>query len=269
MPFDRVRFFNAGDCSQFGYLAARVPRGLTRFKNVFVHLEHPVHGASMIDAGYSPHFFRATEPSPQRLYRWTTPVHLDEHEHAAAILASHGLHAENVGEIFISHFHGDHVAGLHHFPGARFVYRAEAYASLMRKSAWKQVRHGFLSALLPDDFVARGLPVASFDTTFAGFPACDFWGDGELLLVDLPGHSPGHTGFAFRTNGRQFFYIADACWDVDALLANRALPPPSRWMQHSYEMYVATQDRLRAFNAESGWTMLAAHCPRTQAFVEP
>ncbi|HWW61128.1 MAG TPA: hypothetical protein VN181_07165, partial [Thermoanaerobaculia bacterium] len=96
MPFDRVRFFNAGDCSQFGYLAASSTRGLTKFRNVFVHLEHPVHGSSVIDAGYGPHFFDATKPMPQRLYRWTTPVHLDERGHAAAILASHGLRADTL-----------------------------------------------------------------------------------------------------------------------------------------------------------------------------
>lgn len=267
MPFDRVRFFNAGDCSQFGYLAASAKRGLTTFKNVFVHLEHPLHGSSVIDAGYSPHFFDATKPMPQRLYRWTTPVHLDEREHAAAILASHGLRANT---LFISHFHGDHIAGLQHFPATRFVYRAEAYESLMRKGAWGQVRHGFLSALLPEDFVARGHAIdeAAFIDSFADFRALDYWGDGDLLLVDLPGHSPGHTGFAFRTANRQFFYIADACWNMDAMLTGRELPWPSRVMQHSYETYAATQEKLRDFAKREEWTMLACHCPRTQEYVE-
>jgi len=66
-------------------------------------------------------------------------------------------------------------------------------------------------------------------------------------LVDLPGHAPGHTGFAFRTHDGQFFYIADACWDRDAMLTGRRLPAVSRWLQDSAEAYADTQDRLRRF----------------------
>ncbi|HVR39184.1 MAG TPA: MBL fold metallo-hydrolase [Thermoanaerobaculia bacterium] len=273
MPFDRVRFFSAGECTQFGYLAARAEHGLARFKNVFVHLEHPAHGVSIIDAGYSPRFFDATRPMPQRLYRWTTPVHLDAHEHAAAILDAHGLQSDAVGELFISHFHGDHVAGLDHFPSARFVYRREALDSLLRRNAWSQVRHGFLAALLPRDFTERGNAIdddafVAGSEPFEEFRIIDYWGDGDLLLIDLPGHSPGHTGFAIRTKSKQFLYIADACWDVDAMLVGRELPLPSRKMQHSYVNYLTTQDKLRRFAKRDDWTMLATHCPRTQRHVE-
>jgi glyoxylase-like metal-dependent hydrolase (beta-lactamase superfamily II) len=270
MPFDRVRFFNAGHCTQLGYFAGSTVRGRTRFPNVFIHLEHPRHGVSLIDAGYSPHFFEATEGFPERLYRWTLPVHLDGHGHAAAILQSHGLQPEAVGEVFISHFHGDHVAGLRHFSGARFVHRRAALDSLMRQTALSRVRHGFLAALLPDDFTARGnaLEEDAFEGAFAGFRAVDYWGDGDLLLVDLPGHAPGHTGFAFRTRSEQYFYIADASWDVEAMLAARPLPLITRRLQHSYETYAATQEKLRLFARQGDWTLLACHCPRTQRHVE-
>lgn len=270
MPFDRVRFFNAGHCTQLGYFAGSSVRGRTRFHNVFIYLEHPRHGVSLIDAGYSPRFFEATEGFPERLYRWTLPVHLDEHRHAAAILEARGLRPDAVADIFLSHFHGDHVAGLAHFPAARFVYRRTALESLQRESAFSQVRHGFLPALLPADFTARGHAIEddAFNGAFAGFGAIDYWGDGDLLLVDLPGHAPGHTGFAFRTRDEQFFYIADACWDVEAMLAARPLPLLTRRLQQSYETYAATQEALRRFAGRGDWTMLACHCPRTQRHVD-
>jgi len=270
MPFDRVRFFNAGYCTQLGYFAGSKTRGRTRFNNVFVHLEHPRHGVSLIDAGYSPHFFEATDDFPARLYRWTLPVHLDEHRHAAAILQSRGLRPEDVREIFISHFHGDHVAGLKDFPAARAVHRRTALESLLQQSEFSQVRHGFLPALLPGDITARGKAIEddAFAGRFAGFPALDHYGDGDLLLVDLPGHAPGHTGFAFRTQERQFFYIADACWDVEAMLAAKPLPLITRRLQHSYDEYAATQEKLRHFAQRDDWTILACHCPRTQRYVD-
>src|SRR5262245_3190241 len=156
MPFERVRFLNSGYCTQWGYLAGRRSRGWTRFYAVFVYLEHPEHGAALIDTGYSPLFFKVTRSFPERLYRWTTPVHLDPRQHAAAILESGGLRPDRVGRIFVSHFHADHVAGLRHFPQAQLVYRRAAHELLLREPRWGQVRHAFLAGLLPQDFTARG-----------------------------------------------------------------------------------------------------------------
>jgi glyoxylase-like metal-dependent hydrolase (beta-lactamase superfamily II) len=271
MPFDRVSFLNGGECSQLGYFAGSTRRGLTRFKSVFLVLEHPAHGVSLIDTGYSPLFFDATRAFPRRLYRWTLPVHLDAQGDAGAILSSRGI--APIREIFISHFHGDHVAGLRHFSQARFVYRHAAHAALMHQSPLKQTCHGFLPALLPHDFAQRGngIDESAFlpgSGAFRDLRVADYWGDGDLLLVDLPGHAPGHTGFAIRTAHAQFFYIADACWDRDAMLAGRPLPLVSRWLQDSIDAYAETQERLRRFAAANAeWEMLACHCPRTQVYV--
>jgi glyoxylase-like metal-dependent hydrolase (beta-lactamase superfamily II) len=265
MPFARVLFLNSGYCTQLGYFAGRAKPGKTRFNAVFVVLEHERHGVHLIDTGYGPAFFEATRSLPQTFYRWITPVQLDCT--AASTLESCGIRPDDVRSIFISHFHGDHVAGLKLFPRATFVYRREAYESLMRQSAVKQVAHGFLSALLPEDFLQRSaaLEEDAFTTPFENFRAHDVFGDGELLLVDLPGHSPGHTGFAMRTDDARSFYIADATWDMDVLLKGRRLPAPSRWLQQSSAIYEQTQEQLRSFAAaHPEWRMLACHCPRTQ-----
>lgn len=271
MPFARVSFLNGGHCGQFGYFAGREHPGPTRFYAVFLLLEHATHGLHLIDTGYSHFFVDATRAFPQRLYRWTTPVHLDGD--AASIVASRGLRIDDVRSIFISHFHGDHIAGLRHFARAKFVYRRNAHESLMRQSASKQVAHGFLSTLLPDDFVERGVALeedafVAPAAPFADFRVHDYFGDGELLIVDLPGHSPGHVGFAIRGEAQQYFYVADACWDLDAMLAGRRLPAASRWLQHSSAVYEETQHKLRRFAADRpDWQMLACHCPRTQSHV--
>jgi glyoxylase-like metal-dependent hydrolase (beta-lactamase superfamily II) len=272
MPFARVRFLNSGYCTQWGYLAGRRSRGWTRFQAVFVYLEHPGHGAALIDTGYSPLFFEATRPFPERLYRWTTPVQLDPRQHAGAVLESRGLRADRVGRIFVSHFHGDHIAGLRHFPQARFVYRRAAHELLLREGRWRQVRHAFLAGLLPEDFTARGHGLGEEvfvpgEGPLSEFRVLDFWGDGDLLLVDLPGHAAGHTGYVLRTEAERLFFVVDATWDVDALLAGRSLPWPSRGLQHAYQDYVLTLGRLRRLASRVGWPLLACHCPRTQAHV--
>jgi glyoxylase-like metal-dependent hydrolase (beta-lactamase superfamily II) len=265
MAFARVTFLNGGHCGQFGYFAGRATPGPTRFYAVFLLLEHEKYGVHLIDTGYAKHFPDVTRKLPEKFYRWMTPVQLGES--AASLIESRGVRADDVQSIFISHFHGDHIAGLRDFPRAKFVYRRTAYESLMRQRAVKQVAHGFLAKLLPDDFVARSVALEedAFATSFENFRAHDFFGDGELLLVDLPGHSPGHTGFAMRTESARYLYIADATWDMDALLHARRLPAPSRWLQQSSAIYEDTQAQLRRFAAEHpDWQMLACHCPRTQ-----
>jgi glyoxylase-like metal-dependent hydrolase (beta-lactamase superfamily II) len=281
MSFTRITFLNAGHCGQFGYFAGRAKPGPTRFYAVFLLLEHERHGVHLIDTGYSDFFVEVTRKFPQKFYRLTTPVTLDRN--AASIIESHDVRADDVQSIFISHFHGDHIAGLRNFPRAKFVYRKQAHESLMQQRVVKQVAHGFLAKLLPDDFEQRGIALDESAFThetprntqpatrdaFESFRVHDYFGDGELLLVDLPGHSPGHLGFAMRTESQPYFYIADATWDMDAMLNGRPLPAPSRWLQHSSGIYTETQEKLRRFAADHrDWQMLACHCPRTQDHVD-
>jgi len=272
MPLTRVTFLNSGYCTQSSYLAGRGSFDWARFYAVFVYLEHPVHGAALIDTGYSPHFRRATEPFPERLYRWLTPMRLDPLKSPPAILDAHGIDPAKIQRLFVSHFHGDHVAGLRDFPGVPFVYRRESYASLMAQSRWSQVRHGFLAKLLPEDFTARGQALSDGDfrsgtDALAEFPVLDFWGDGSLLLVDLPGHAEGHTGYVLTTATERIFYVVDATWDVDVLLAGKALPRLSRGFQFDYAAYLATQEKLLRVASRGDSRLVACHCPKTQVIV--
>jgi glyoxylase-like metal-dependent hydrolase (beta-lactamase superfamily II) len=270
MPFRSVRFLNAGSCTQWGYLAGRKTRRLVRFPAVFAHLDHPAHGQSLIDTGYSPAFLDATRPFPQRFYRWLTPLHLPPERHARGGLETRGIDPDQVERVFVSHFHGDHIGGVRQFPAARFVYRRSPFERLLGESALAQVRHAFLPRLLPDDFVERGEPIAEGhfrpgDGDLSDFRVYDYWGDGDLLLVDLPGHADGHTGYLIRTDTGPLFYIVDATWDVEGMLAGRPLPRVSLALQHSKADYLRTQARLKRLT--DAVPVLACHCPRTQAHV--
>ena len=191
---------------------AGAPWRSVEFPALVALILHPDAGPILFDTGYDPAFFAATEAFPERLYRWTTPVDFKPEEAVAEQLPRFGVKPEDVTAIIISHFHGDHVAGLHRFPKAT-IHCARAGAELLvRGNRLSRVRKGVLSALTPAD-------LAPFET------GADLLGDGSLIAVPLPGHCPGHWGLLVRQDdGHLRFLIGDAAWSSGAVRDDA--PPP-------------------------------------------
>ena len=80
---------------------------------------HPSEGPLLWDTGYDPAFMRATRRWPERLYALATPVKLAEDEAVARQIARFCLKPDDIRGVIISHFHGDHIAGLPAFPRAK------------------------------------------------------------------------------------------------------------------------------------------------------
>ena len=234
-------------------------------------LIHPTRGPMLFDTGYSKAFYDATQPFPERFYRWVTPFTLPSDEVLTTQLARYGYVPEDIRHVFVSHMHADHVSGLTDFPKATlFAMRAEVNA-MRRRSRIGALRRGFLTALLPNDFDTRvrfvedarlfRLPVAMAPFT-EGF---DLLGDQSVVGVPLPGHTAGQMGIWFYTEGeRQVFLIADACWSIGALAQNR---PPS-WIANQLfadkDGYARTFDGLRRLlSANENLMMIPSHCNAT------
>lgn len=212
---------------------ARKGAGLcpTRFPALAGLILHPTEGAVLFDTGYDPAFFAATEPLPERLYRWTTPVDLPPEAPVAAQLSRFGLTPSDIRAVVISHFHGDHIAGLHAFPKARLFCARAGLAEVNRPGRFARVRRGVLSALTPANIAERAtyfedLPTTPLGPDLAPFETgADLFGDGALLATPLPGHCPGHWGLVMRgEDDRRTFLIADAAWSRGAVRDN--VPPP-------------------------------------------
>jgi glyoxylase-like metal-dependent hydrolase (beta-lactamase superfamily II) len=189
-------------------------------------------GPILFDTGYDEGFFAATDPFPERLYRLATPVDFTAGDSLPDQLARHGLTPGDIAAVFVSHFHGDHVAGLSRFPQARIFCAREGLQRIRSGGRFGRVRHGLLSALVPDDVERR----AGFfeDITPAPLPAdmmpfsrgVDVLGDATMIAVELPGHCPGHWGLLIRPDGQKpVFFIGDAAWSIAAVTDNR--PPPA------------------------------------------
>ena len=191
-------------------------------------IAHPQEGTVLFDTGYDPAFLEATEPFPERLYRWLTPPRITSP--IADWLERRAIPLGDIRHIVLSHFHGDHASGLARFEKAR-IHCARAGL----RSVWKRGRLAALAAgtpdgLLPPDLAERcsffeDQPIVRLARDLLPFETgADVLGDGSILAVPLPGHCPGHWGIVLREPRGLHFLVADAAWSSRAIRENR--PPP-------------------------------------------
>ncbi len=237
---------------------------------------HPSEGPILFDTGYDPAFFAATQTMPERLYRWATPVTLKDGHAAADQLARFGLAPEDIRAVVISHFHGDHIAGLHAFPKARVFCSRLGADELKRSSRFARVRRGVLSALAPADIHTTAtffedLAPCPLGADMAPFEAgADLFGDASLIAVRLPGHCVGHWGLLLKDQaGRKTFLIGDAAWSSRAVRDN--IPPPRLTTAllgdtETYRNTLRDLHRLRKRNSEI--LLAPSHCPEIAAMAE-
>ena len=264
-----VCFHNGGYCVQSKYLSGAKGLRPRKFHAVFVSFSHPTHGNCLIDSGYGPAIFDATKRLPFRVLRWVTPISRRQDFMKPNYLDRQGIDPQQIDRVFISHFHADHIGAVRLFAASKFVFREASHDQLQTMSKPQQFHNGFLPELLPDDFLSRAQSIheAQFaidHNRFPHFASLDYWGDGSLVLIDLPGHALGHTGYLMQTTDGPKLYVVDAFWDREAFNANRKLPWISQHVLDSYTQYQATNQSLRAIAKDLQLEPLACHCPRTQ-----
>ncbi len=233
-------------------------------------IRHRDFGPILFDTGYDDRFFVATEPFPERLYRMATPVDFDAGDRLPEQLARHGLGPDDIAAVFVSHFHGDHVAGLSAFPKAQILCAREGLQRLRRGNRFSRVRQGLLSTLVPDDVDDRArffedLPAVALPEALAPFTqGVDVLGDGTLTAVELPGHCPGHWGLLIRPQGQKpVFFIGDAAWSMTAIVENRPPPYFTTTLLGDTRSYRQSLAALQSVARTGGVEMIPSHCQAT------
>ncbi len=204
--------------------------------NVFV-AEHR-DGLCLFDAGQT-----ALASRPGYLPRWHPYLRLARFElgpqdEAAAQLQSLGYAAADVRWVVLSHLHTDHVGGVPGFPHAEVVVSRVEWelASGLRGRLRGYVPQHWPSDLQPRLVDFDGPPVGPFAASH------DVAGDGLMLAVPAPGHTPGHVAMIVRDRDR-------ARW----LCAGDLVHDPR-------ELYQVAPD-VDAFCREEGIRVLTSHDP--------
>lgn len=266
-----LNMLRVGACRHLECVAARGGRlSLIDFPSLCGLIRHPSLGWILYDTGYSDHFFHATKSLPERLYRAALPVDLPPSESLFLQLKLFGIAPADIALVIISHYHGDHIAGLRDFPNARFIALqadTDQISTLIGKP-WQATIQGYLPKLLPSDFFLRleyadekalcTLPIW-MSPFHSGF---DLLGDGSLLGVSLPGHSAGQLGlFIPNSNGRPAFLVADACWSLPACIEGRLPSRLALFVNAERQRFQETFFGLRELALrEPDIALLPSHC---------
>lgn len=113
-----------------------------------------------------------------------------------ASLRAAGVAPAQVSDIFISHAHPDHVGGLLTREGALAFPNAAIHLS---DAQWAAMQSNAEAAPLVAKIAPKVVTFRPGAQVLTGVTA-----------VDIPGHTPGHSGYEIVSQGKRLFYIGDA-----------------------------------------------------------
>lgn len=231
-------------------------------------------GLALFDTGIGTRIAEDFRPLPHRgNWLFSKAVMRTEFEPARDALIKQmpalGFDPADVRHAIISHLHWDHAGGMRDFPGARFIInRREWDEATARKgiAAGAYIAGQFEGAGLDADLIVTdpARPHLSFPASY------DVFGDGTMVLVDLPGHAPGQVGMVVNLpSGRRFFLAGDSFYFPDNL-ERRA--PKSRIMQALVKEGPESEETLerlwRLVQEEPDLEMLSCHDYRIPGRLE-
>ena len=174
--------------------------------------------ASVTDEAYFPSGFTGV------LYDRLARFHIGEQQTLTAQLATLGHAPADVDTAILSHLHQDHVGGLRQLAGADLLVAAAEWAELSKPAPEPR---GFLRAhiQLPGLRWHQISLEPTDDPALAPFTrSLDVMGDGSLVLLPTPGHTPGSLSLLIRRQTRSpLLLVGDLTYEA-ALLERRRLP---------------------------------------------
>lgn len=173
-------------------------------------IDHP-RGTLLVDAGVGRNVEAHLQTTPL-LMRALATLAVDQPTVDA--LHAHGLEPKDVEGIILTHSHWDHVSGLEDLRGVPvWITPEELVFARSGDPGGKLYRQ--LEAEGPFELRELTFPDGAYGPFEATF---DFFEDGSVLVVPLPGHTPGSIGVLITEHtGRRVLVIGDTSWTKEGV----------------------------------------------------
>ncbi len=195
---------------------------LTAPVSVYLY-QHHTHGLVLIDAGFGTRTAASSEDYPGKFT--SNQIGLQMGAPAVVQLQEAGFDPAEVRHIVMTHMHADHAGGIEDFPNATLWVNEREWDAAQKK---KLVKNYHPIAYIAHEDVEKLKfsatenlqPYGAFDDHI------DLFGDGGLILLPTPGHTPGHISVLVNLFGDSYLITGDTAW-VDE---NWKGPTPKGWL---------------------------------------
>lgn len=180
-------------------------------------------GWVLFDTGIDPAITSDRRYIKQAIGRFLLPrifrFHVTERDRIDHVLHAEGVAASAIRTAVISHLHFDHVGGIAHIPQADLLVSEREWAILSEP-------HPERDWILRDHIEIpsakwRPIPfVPTDDPLFDGFDGIyEVAGDGAMILLPTPGHTPGSLSMLIRRPGWDpILLVGDLTYEADLLM---------------------------------------------------
>jgi glyoxylase-like metal-dependent hydrolase (beta-lactamase superfamily II) len=217
-------------------------------------IEHP-EGVIVVDTGETarvmqPGYFPRWHPYP----RFAVRMDVAPEQEIGPQLRELGIEAGDVRTVVVTHLHTDHAGGLHHFPGAEVLVSG---AEIDFAAGFAGRVRGYPNNRWPDWFAPTRLDLP--DRAYGPFPnSMPLTAAGDVTIVGLAGHTPGHIGVVVDEGEQRVFLAGDTSYNQELMLRGvlDGVAPDEK-------AHRLTTERTQAFVRERPTVYLVAHDPET------
>jgi glyoxylase-like metal-dependent hydrolase (beta-lactamase superfamily II) len=137
---------------------------------------------------------------------------------AADQLDAAGYDRKRLHYILLTHAHWDHASGVPDFPGVPILITA-AERRFIDEGGWITVTARSIDRSLLRDYAFEGGTYLGFDRSQ------DLYGDGSIVIVPAPGHTPGSVVvFVTLPGDVRYAFVGDLVWQREGILEREERP---------------------------------------------
>jgi glyoxylase-like metal-dependent hydrolase (beta-lactamase superfamily II) len=196
-------------------------------------------GNVLFDTGCHPGVAEDPESRLGTLAKYMNPI-MAVGDHVLTSLGTVGLGPDDIDVVVCSHLHTDHCGCNQFFRKATIIVHARELVAAREPGAFDS---GYIAADWDNP-----IPMKTIDSQM------DVFGDGKIVLVPLPGHSPGTTGALVGLDDSGAFLLTADALSVRANL-DQGTVPKNTW---NAEAFLNSLDEIRKLEA-AGVTIICGH----------